>query len=38
VWNLETGEEIKTLKGHTKSVYSVAISYDGKRVISGSED
>ncbi|MDZ8139914.1 MAG: hypothetical protein RM049_32270, partial [Nostoc sp. DedQUE04] len=38
VWNLETGEELYTLKGHTNSVQAVAVTPDGKRIISGSWD
>jgi len=34
VWNLETGEEIKTLIGDNK-IACVAISNDGKYIISG---
>jgi WD40 repeat protein len=35
---LESGEEIRTLTGHSGGVYSVAISEDGKKVVSGNED
>ncbi|MBO1054810.1 MAG: hypothetical protein HEQ25_23335, partial [Dolichospermum sp. DET73] len=38
VWNLETGEEQLTLSGHSESVQAVAVTADGKRVISGSSD
>lgn len=38
VWDAKTGKELLTLKGHTGDVSSVAISLDGKRVASGSED
>ena len=43
VW-LQTGSEagagwqVHTLAGHSRDVTSVAISADGKRVVSGSED
>jgi len=37
VWNLETGEEIKTLIGDNK-IACVAISNDGKYIISGGLD
>jgi WD40 repeat protein len=30
--------EVKELKGHTNGVSSVAISADGKRIVSGSHD
>ena len=38
LWNLATGEEIRTLQGHSSPVYSVAISPDGKTLVSGSAD
>ncbi|NMG20270.1 serine/threonine-protein kinase [Brasilonema bromeliae] len=37
-WNLETGEPIRTLTGHSSQVNSVAISPDGKTLASGSGD
>ena len=36
LWSVETGQEIKTLVGHTSSVKSVAFSPDGETVVSGS--
>jgi WD40 repeat protein len=38
VWDASTGVELKELKGHTKSVDSVAFSSDGMRIVSGSTD
>jgi WD40 repeat protein len=38
VWCGETGERINLLKGHKAGVYAVAMSADGKRVVSGSKD
>ena len=38
VWDLETGKEILTLRGHTTAVTSLALSPDGKRLYSGSSD
>ncbi len=38
VWNLETGEELFALTGHTDSVNAVALNSNGKWVISGSSD
>ena len=38
VWDFATGEVLRTLKGHTDYVMSVAISPCGKYVISGSSD
>uniref|UniRef100_UPI00403F6D28 WD40 repeat domain-containing protein n=1 Tax=Microcoleus sp. OTE_8_concoct_300 TaxID=2964710 RepID=UPI00403F6D28 len=38
VWNLETGEEIKTLAQNLASVTSLAISFDGQFLVSANED
>jgi WD40 repeat protein len=38
VWDLTTGKEQFTLKGHTSLVNAVAVTADGKRAISGSYD
>ena len=38
MWDAETGKETLTLKGHTSSVYSVAFSPDGRRIVTGSWD
>jgi WD40 repeat protein len=38
VWHLKTGEEINTLRGHSSSVISVALSRDGKPIASCSSD
>ena len=38
VWDVETGECLKVMEGHTFEVNSVALSGDGKRVVSGSKD
>ena len=38
MWEADKGQEVLTLKGHTRPVYSVAFSADGKRIVSGSED
>src|SRR3990167_10611665 len=37
VWNLDTGQCLKTLQGHTSAVGALAVTADGK-VISGSAD
>ena len=38
IWDIKTGECLKTLEGHSLSVESVAISLDGKYIVSGSRD
>ena len=38
MWELATGECKSSLKGHTDKVMSVAISPDGKTIVSGSCD
>jgi small GTP-binding protein len=38
IWNVDTGESIVTLCGHTDWVFSVAWSPDGKQIASGSRD
>jgi WD40 repeat protein len=38
LWELATGNEIRQFQGHTKDVRCVAISRDGKQLLSGSFD
>ena len=38
LWDIETGEQLKTLEGHTYSITSVAISPNGSTIASGSYD
>jgi WD40 repeat protein len=38
VWDLATGKEMSKLEGHTNWVMSVAISPDGRTIVSGSYD
>ena len=38
IWKLESGEEMKTLKGHSGSVYSVAFHNNKNILVSGSGD
>ncbi len=38
VWDLDNGAELPALIGHASTVYNVAITSDGQRVISTSED
>ena len=38
VWDVETGKEVRKLEGHKGIVWSVAVSPDGRRVLSGGHD
>jgi WD40 repeat protein len=38
IWDIKTGEQILSLYGHTDSILTLAISPDGKYVVSGSQD
>ena len=38
LWDVTTGTEIRAFKGHSSKVFSVAISPDGKHVLTGGED
>ena len=38
LWDLSTGQTIRTLEGHTNSVTAVAVTPDGRRAVSGSYD
>ena len=38
LWNLETGENLATLRGHSGIIYSVQITPDGRFAVSGSGD
>src|SRR5207248_7676156 len=38
VWDLESGQELRTLAGHSSIVYGVAVTADGRRAVSASED
>jgi WD40 repeat protein len=38
VWDLESGREVRTLAGHSDVVNGVAVSADGRRAVSASDD
>ena len=38
IWSAPTGEEVRSLRGHSAAVHSVAFSPDGQRLFSGSDD
>ena len=38
LWDLATGETLRTLEGHTRGVSAVAVLADGSRALSGSWD
>ena len=38
LWDVKSGKHIKTLKGHTEMVRTLAFSSDGKTLVSGSDD
>ena len=38
VWDLESGQSIRTLEGHSSRVTGVAITPDGRRAVSASDD
>jgi WD40 repeat protein len=38
VWELESGRLLRSLEGHTGGVNAVAVSPDGRFIVSGSDD
>ena len=38
MWDLDSGEELRTLRGHEDSVNAVALTADGRRAVSASWD
>ncbi|MGL5877442.1 MAG: WD40 repeat domain-containing protein, partial [Xenococcaceae cyanobacterium] len=38
LWNIISGAELATFKGHTAAVWAVAFSPDGRKLVSTSED
>ena len=38
VWDASTGQEVRTLRGHTRRVFCVAFSRDGRQIASAGDD
>ena len=38
IWDVATGRELAAWKGHDSSITSLAISLDGSRIVTGSND
>ena len=38
LWNVDTGEDLGTLSGHTEPIETLVFSHDGKTLASGSQD
>src|SRR5438876_8092617 len=38
LWDVETGEEIRRFKGHDHEIKSLAVSADGKRMLTAGQD
>src|SRR5262249_44367615 len=38
LWEISSGKELRTLRGHSQPISSLAFSPDGKRIATGSED
>jgi WD40 repeat protein len=38
LWDVETGEMLRVFEGHSGRVWSVSLSHDSKRLVTGSED
>ena len=38
LWNVETGKEVATLKGHTGEIVSLHFNADGDKILTGSFD
>jgi WD40 repeat protein len=37
IWDMQTGKHLQTLKGHTDSISSIAVTHDGRKAISSSK-
>jgi WD40 repeat protein len=38
IWDVQTGQEVCTLRGHTETVFGVSFSPDGRRLATSSDD
>jgi WD40 repeat protein len=38
IWDLESGQQVHSLKGHTRCIYNIAVTPDGRQVVCGSND
>jgi len=38
LWDVETGEELRSFEGHTAGVIMIAVSADGRQALTGSQD
>ncbi|KAG2737699.1 WD40 repeat-like protein, partial [Suillus brevipes Sb2] len=38
IWDVETGEQEKSLEGHASRTIGLVVSMDGRRIVSGADD
>jgi WD40 repeat protein/class 3 adenylate cyclase len=38
LWDVETGEELRSFEGHTAAIFMIAASADGRQALTGSQD
>jgi WD40 repeat protein len=38
IWDLESGQQVHSLKGHTRCINIIAVTPDGRQVVSGSSN